>query len=140
MDQLAIHKNKEIKTKLNQSGIELMILPVASACELSPLDNSLFSQLKSRLRGKTFTDYNQKFSKIQKIINDIKEPQVRRYFQHCGLPFRGSLDDKNTSDLQENSQTMILTEPNQKENEIQILINRRRGNPKKLILDISREN
>ena len=52
MDNLSVHKNKKCLEKLQKAGIQVMFLPTYSAIELSPLDNSLFHQLKQNLKNK----------------------------------------------------------------------------------------
>ncbi len=88
-DNLSCHKNSRIVNFLQDHSIKILYIPPYSACQLSPLDNSLFSQLKAILRRKkSFQNYQQKRHNVQLALDLITEKQIKKYWFKCGLPIR----------------------------------------------------
>ena len=85
MDNLSVHKNKKCLDKLQKAGIQVMFLPTYSAVELSPLDNSLFHQLKQNLKNKESKFFEEKIKQVQDAFTKISEESVCNYWSHCGL-------------------------------------------------------
>lgn len=85
MDNLSSHKTKEVQSWCATNGVELMYFPPNAAHMLSPLDNNLFSQLKSHYRKLPNSTRQQKESSIQAAYNKITPANVRSYFQRCKL-------------------------------------------------------
>ncbi len=78
-DNLSCHKNPNILKFLKDHSIKVLFTPPYSACSLSPLDNSLFSQLKAILRRKkAFKNYEQKKHNVQLGLDQITEQQIKK--------------------------------------------------------------
>ena len=68
--------------KLRQAGIWILFTPKHSACQTSPLDNSLFSVLKKKIQGKLFKNYSKKFKGVQRALDEITKLTVRNFWKH----------------------------------------------------------
>ncbi len=86
-DNLASHRNKMICKRLEDRFIQVMRTPPYSACEVSPLDNALFAQLKNLLMmKKTFKTFKAKKKGVKKAFAKISFQNIENYWKKCGLP------------------------------------------------------
>ncbi len=91
MDNLSCHKNKAIVKRLEDRLIKVIYTPPSLACKVSPLDNSLFSQMKAILRQKkSFKNFKQKKKGVERALKKISNQQIWNYWKNCGLPVKGN--------------------------------------------------
>ena len=104
LDNLNVHHNKGIIKEL-EKNFKLIFLPAYSASYLSPLDNSLFSLLKSHTKEKIFPTYLCKWMLMRRAFNKITSHQIKEYFKHCGLPFYCTIRPLNKKKKTKNQKT-----------------------------------
>ena len=107
LDNLSSHKNKEGLKILEQNEITVEFIPPYLAPYLSPLDNSTFSQFKSKLRRKKSENFKKKKKYCKSAWNSIKSENIQNYFKKCGLPVfqkqeKNKIDKKTDDRIQRN--------------------------------------
>ncbi|KAJ3450212.1 integrase protein-related [Anaeramoeba flamelloides] len=94
LDNLGSHKNKKALEMLKNAGIKVCFTPPYSASKVSPLDNSFFSVLSSKIErlDEIFHSFQNKTDTIQNLLDSIRPRTIINFFKLCKLPFK--LDQK----------------------------------------------
>ena len=92
MDNLGVHRNAKVKKLFKYKGIIVEFIPTYSAHVLSPLDNSLFHELKCGIRKEPFKTFQEKITEVRKSFKNVSKSNIRRYFRNCGLPTQGRIN------------------------------------------------
>lgn len=87
-DRLRVHESQDMINLLSKSGIELRLLPVGSAPELSICDNSLFKDFKldysKKLNGKGSITREEKKKIIDEVWDEFPIQRIFGYWRKCG--------------------------------------------------------
>ena len=92
MDNLGVHRNAKVKKLFEEKGIIVEFMPTYSAHVLSPLDNSLFHELKCGIRKEPFKTFQEKLTEVRKSFKNVSTSNIKRYFLNCGLPTQGRIN------------------------------------------------
>jgi hypothetical protein len=83
---------QQIREELKKGGVEEaklpVVLPTSSAKHVSPLDNTLWHQLKERVRNRKPTTERGMVRVLLEEWNNITPEQLHRYYHHSGLTRR----------------------------------------------------
>jgi transposase len=82
IDNLNIHKGKEVEKAIQATRAELKYLPRYSP-DFSPLENC-WSKLRELLRGMAARTVETLEESVKNALNQITEKDVRGWFKHCG--------------------------------------------------------
>ena len=74
-----------MKKFCSDNDIQLIFFPAKTASELSPLNNSYFSQLKALIRNYSLSTFREKQQSIDEVTEDISHENVHNYFIKCDL-------------------------------------------------------
>ena len=85
MDNLSSHHAKVVQATFTSLGIKHAYFPPRSSSQLSPLDNSLFHQLKDHFRSILHEDLTQMKQAVSQAWDMITARAIRHYFRHRGL-------------------------------------------------------
>ena len=83
LDKASAHTALEVKKFCQNNDINLVYFPTKTAPELSPLDNSYFSQLKSKIKTQPISTFAEKQQTINEITEEISHENVQHYFAKC---------------------------------------------------------
>ena len=82
-------KAAEVRAAMTAGGAEdvapAVVLPTATAKFVSPLDNTLWHQLKSAVRRRETTTEEGIVRAIREEWNAISSDQLHNYYKHCAL-------------------------------------------------------
>ena len=82
----------EIREELKEGGVNdalpPLVMPRATAKYLSPLDNTLWHELKDRVRKRKPTTASGMAGIIREEWNAITPAHLHHYYHHCGLTRR----------------------------------------------------
>lgn len=82
MDNLSSHKVAGVREAIAAAGAELRYLPPYSP-DLNPIELA-FSKLKKLLRDGAERTVDKLWQLCGRVLDEFKEPECRRYFEHCG--------------------------------------------------------
>ena len=84
MDNLSVHKNEQVRERIEAAGCRLVFLPAYSP-DFSPIENA-FSKLKSFLRKAKARTQETLEAAIAAGLATITSENTRGWFDHCGFP------------------------------------------------------
>jgi len=82
MDNINIHKGKEVEEAIRSAGAKLQYLPRYSP-DLSPMENC-WSKLKELLRGIAARTVDTLEEGVKNALDKVTEKDVKGWFKHCG--------------------------------------------------------
>jgi hypothetical protein len=85
LDRLQVHLNSEVIQRIRNLGFEVMFFPPAAAKHLSPLDNSLFSAFKTKIRSKPASTSEEMKKICERVWAEFDTVTIVGMFKHCGL-------------------------------------------------------
>jgi hypothetical protein len=94
-DNLKCHYNPNVTAKWSAGGIGSRHIPPYGAKYVSPLDNSVFSAVKSRLRREDTSTKKKKKAACKKVMRNLETDLVQRCFKHCGYKALGEEEGEN---------------------------------------------
>ena len=79
----------EVREELKAGGVDdalpPLVMPRATAKHLSPLDNTLWHEVKDRVRARKPTTVEGLARTFQEEWNHVTPDHLRGYYRHCGL-------------------------------------------------------
>ena len=84
MDNLAAHKNEQVREKIEACGARLLFLPAYSP-DFNPIEHA-FSKLKAALRKARARTQETLEAAIAQGLATITLKDARGWFEHCGFP------------------------------------------------------
>jgi hypothetical protein len=84
LDQLSIHKNPFIISKLEGYGIKVFIMPAQAGKHIAPCDNFFFAALKNEMRKLDTSTTLLKVTAFNDICCNFPPEKVIRCWDHCG--------------------------------------------------------
>jgi len=82
MDNLSVHKSKEVREMIEEKGCELWFLPAYSP-DLNPIEEA-FSKVKGALRKAKARSLESLFDATGMALEAVTEEDARGFFSHCG--------------------------------------------------------
>jgi len=93
MDKALRITPEEVKSEMKEGGVddvrEVVILPTGSAKYVSPLDNTLWHELKQRVRARSTPTVEAAITALEQEWNAIPTASLGNSYRHCALT-RGS--------------------------------------------------
>jgi transposase len=85
LDNLAVHKQPQVRAAIEQAGATLRFLPPYSP-DFNPIEQ-VFSKLKAFLRKCKPRCFDDVYTRLSEAIGLFEAAECRHYIQHCGYRF-----------------------------------------------------
>jgi hypothetical protein len=109
LDLLRVHTNRSVIKQMEDLNFEVRFFPAQGAKNLSPLDNTLFSAFKTKLRSLKASSFDEKLESCETVWKSITRHEVKNYFRHCGLKTIISfIDDQDETNTENECEFNIL--------------------------------
>lgn len=82
MDNLGVHKNKDVRAAIRKAGAKLFLLPKYSP-DLNPIEQS-FSKIKSLMRKAAERTVETVWKRLGKLLDTISPQECANYFKNAG--------------------------------------------------------
>jgi hypothetical protein len=85
LDRLQVHLNAQVRQRIHTLGFKVIFFPPGAAKHLSPLDNSLFSAFKTKIRNMTILSSDEMKDACENVWGEFSSETIIEMFKHCEL-------------------------------------------------------